>query len=65
MEDRKNIRNELWKINLCDKCKIFNEKLTQRDLQFFHVQFWANDHLIEFHLIEIDIFHLIEIVVIS
>ena len=39
MEDRKNIRNELWKINLCDKCKIFNEKLTQRDLQFFHVQF--------------------------
>jgi hypothetical protein len=25
----------------------------------------ANDHLIEFHLTEIDIFHLIEIVVIS
>jgi hypothetical protein len=27
--------------------------------------FRANDHLIEFHLTEIDIFHLIEIVVIS
>ena len=29
------------------------------------VSFPANDHLIEFHLTEIDIFHLIEIVVIS
>ena len=37
----------------------------QEITNYKNVENWANDHLIEFHLTEIDIFHLIEIVVIS
>ncbi len=57
--------------------KLIIEKATDFEKIYFHFYFYfsvassflviaaANDHLIEFHLTEIDIFHLIEIVVIS